>query len=103
MINLLDPTSPTPDDIHGARVKAKLTQQAAADLIGYSRRGWQDAESGRNNMLPAAWALFLLATGQHPSAKVEQMTTAWYDPSTKITYTDRDDAPRGAQIWPVTR
>ena len=66
MINLLDPNPPTPDDIMGMRHNAKLTQQAAADLIGYSRRGWQDAETGRNQISPAAWSLFLLATGQHP-------------------------------------
>ena len=66
MITLLDPTPVTPDDIMGMRHNAKLTQQQAADLIGYSRRGWQDAENGKTKMHPAAWALFLLATGQHP-------------------------------------
>lgn len=70
MITLLDPTPPTPDDIFGARLNAKLTQQQAADLIGYSRRGWQDAENGKNKLHPAAWALFLLATEQHPSHQV---------------------------------
>lgn len=67
MITLLDPTPPTPDDIMGLRHNAKLTQQAAADLIGYSRRGWQDAEGGKSKLHPAAWALFLLTTGQHPA------------------------------------
>ena len=70
MINLLDPTPHSPDDIMGMRHNAKLTQQQAADLIGYSRRGWQDAENGKNKLHPAAWALFLLATGQHPSHQV---------------------------------
>ena len=65
-MNLLDPAPPPPDVIQGTRIDAKLTQQAAADLIGYSRRGWQDAENGKTKMHPAAWALFLLATGQHP-------------------------------------
>jgi len=65
MINLLDPTPTTPADIASTRGNAKLSQQAAADLIGYSRRGWQDAEAGKTKMHPAAWALFLLATGQH--------------------------------------
>lgn len=58
MIDLLDPTPPTPDTIFGMRFNAKLSQQAAADLIGYSRRGWQDAENGRTKLHPAAWALF---------------------------------------------
>lgn len=66
MIDLLDPTPVTPADIMGKRQSANLSQQAAADLIGYSRRGWQDAEAGKTRMHPAAWALFLLATGQHP-------------------------------------
>jgi DNA-binding XRE family transcriptional regulator len=70
MITLLDPKQPTLDDIFGARFNAKLTQQQAADLIGYSRRGWQDAENGKNKLHPAAWALFLLATWQHPSHQV---------------------------------
>lgn len=67
MSNLLGPNPSTPDDIFGARFNAKLTQQQAADLIGYSRRGWQDAENGKNKLHPAAWALFLLATDQHQS------------------------------------
>ena len=70
MITLIDPTPYSPDDIMGMRHNAKLTQQQAADLIGYSRRGWQDAENGKNKLHPAAWALFLLATGQHPSHQV---------------------------------
>jgi len=70
MITLLDPTPYSPDDIMGMRHNAKLTQQQAADLIGYSRRGWQDAENGKNKLHPAAWALFLLATWQHPSHQV---------------------------------
>lgn len=67
MIDLLDPNPPAPDDIFGARFNAHLTQQQAADLIGYSRRGWQDAENGKTKLHPAAWALFLLATGYHPT------------------------------------
>ena len=70
MIALLTPTPPAPADITAARQAAKLTQQQAADLIGYSRRGWQDAENGKNKLQAAAWALFLLATGQHPSRHV---------------------------------
>jgi DNA-binding transcriptional regulator YiaG len=70
VINMLDTIQPTPNDIFGARHNAKLTQQQAADLIGYSRRGWQDAENGKNKLHPAAWALFLLAIGQHPSHQV---------------------------------
>ena len=65
MIDLLDPAPVTPANIMAKRQSVNLSQQAAADLIGYSRRGWQDAEAGKTKMHPAAWALFLLATGQH--------------------------------------
>jgi len=65
--------TPTPSGINAARKAAKLTQQQAADLIGYSRRGWQDAEYGKTKMHPAAWALFLLAVGQHPAARVTRL------------------------------
>jgi hypothetical protein len=47
-----------------------IHNEIVVDLIGYSRRGWQDAENGKNKLHPAAWALFLLATWQHPSHQV---------------------------------
>ena len=64
MINLLLP-APTPAAIAAARHAAGLSQTAAGALVGYTLRGWQDAESGRRNISAAAWALFLLATDQH--------------------------------------
>lgn len=27
---------------------------------------------------------------------------AWYDPTTRIVHLNRDEAPRGAVIWPLT-
>lgn len=57
---------PTPADIAQARATAGLTQTQAGALVGYTLRGWQDAESGRRNISASAWSLFLLATGQHP-------------------------------------
>lgn len=42
--------NPTPKEIKKARLAAGLTQRAAADLIGYSRRAWQEWESGRGTM-----------------------------------------------------
>ena len=62
---------PTPSDIAKARAAAGLTQTQAGLLVGYTLRGWQDAESGRRNISPAAWALFLLATGQHAYANLD--------------------------------
>ena len=64
VLNLLEP-SPTPEDILGCRLNSGMTQAKAAALVGYSLRGWQDAESGRTKLQAATWALFLLGTGQH--------------------------------------
>ena len=42
--------NPTPKAIKKARLAAGLTQQQAAELIGYSRRAWQEWEAGRRTM-----------------------------------------------------
>ncbi|MGH6625130.1 MAG: XRE family transcriptional regulator [Burkholderiaceae bacterium] len=60
------PPSPTGPEIKAARLAVGLSQSAAAELVGYSLRGWQDAEaSGAPKLHAATWAFFLLATGQH--------------------------------------
>lgn len=55
---------PTPDDIFGARLNAKHTQKQAAELIGISKRTWQDGERGVSRMAPANYRLYLILTGQ---------------------------------------
>ncbi len=62
--------APTPAAIAAARHAVGLSQTAAGALVGYTLRGWQDAESGRRNISAAAWALFLLKTNQHPTLKL---------------------------------
>jgi hypothetical protein len=63
--NLLLP-SPTGAELKAARLVAGLSQSAAAELVGYTRRGWQDAEASTTPKLQAAtWTFFLLATSQH--------------------------------------
>ena len=59
--------APTPQELLTARAKTGLTQVDAAKMAGLSWRGWQNAEAGLNVMRPAAWVMFLLATGQHPT------------------------------------
>lgn len=55
--------TPTPRKIQAARLKAKLTQAQAADLVGAGGyRSWQDWERGVNPMPPMAWELFQLKT-----------------------------------------
>lgn len=50
--------SPSPDDVRLARKNTGLTQEQAAQVIGATRRAWQEWEAGRRNMPPAKWELF---------------------------------------------
>ena len=63
-------SNPAPAAIKGARAAAGLTQTDAARLVYCTLRGWQQWESGERRMHPGLWALFLLRTGQHPSAQL---------------------------------
>ena len=62
--------SASPADIRAAREAAGLSQTAAGELCHRSLRAWQDAESGARNLDAAAWELFLLRTGTHPTHKL---------------------------------
>ena len=57
----------TPAAIRAARKAAGLTQTQAGALCHRSLRAWQDAEAGTRNLDAAAWELFLLRVGQHPT------------------------------------
>jgi hypothetical protein len=57
----------TPAGIRAARLAAGLTQTQAGALCHRSLRAWQDAEAGTRNLDAAAWELFLLRVGQHPT------------------------------------
>jgi DNA-binding transcriptional regulator YiaG len=57
----------TPAAIRAARLAAGLTQTQAGALCHRSLRAWQDAEAGTRNLDAAAWELFLLRVGQHPT------------------------------------
>jgi transcriptional regulator with XRE-family HTH domain len=54
----------TPDQIKKARLDAKLTQQAAADLVGITLKAWQHYEYALRNIPPLRWKLFLRLTEQ---------------------------------------
>lgn len=54
--------NPSPQEIREARVKAGLTQAKAGEIIGATRRAWQEWEGGRRNMPAAKWELFNLKT-----------------------------------------
>ena len=57
-----NPISPDPEDVRAARNSAGLTQEQAAQVIGATRRAWQEWEAGRRNMPGAKWELFQIKT-----------------------------------------
>lgn len=54
-----DATRPTVEQIREARAGAELSQAAAAGVILYSARAWQDWEQGRRSMPRALFDLFV--------------------------------------------
>lgn len=62
---------PSPTDITAARQEAGLSQAQAAELVGLGDKArWAEYERGARSPDAARWALFLLATGQHPHLTV---------------------------------
>lgn len=51
--------APTPLEIRRERTRRKLSQRAAAALIGRSKRGWQDWEYGHRRADPALFRYWL--------------------------------------------
>lgn len=65
---------PTPAAVLAARQCAGLNQAAAAALVGLgSHVRWSEYERGARTIDAARWALFLLATGQHPRAAARSL------------------------------
>lgn len=59
--------SPAPEAIKRAREAAGHSQEAAAHLVGLAGRlSWWRLENDKALLAPHLWALYLLATGQHP-------------------------------------
>lgn len=62
---------PTAERILAARLAAGVSQAEAARLVGLGKATrWSEHERGVTRIDPARWALFLLATGQHPRGQV---------------------------------
>ena len=60
--------NPTTTQIRAARVRAGLTQSAAAEVIHLgARERWTEYERGTSRMPQAKWELFLLKTNQTES------------------------------------
>ena len=56
---------PSPDEIVGMRINARLTQKQAATLVHSSEKSWRNWESDESlqshrRMHPAIWELFLI-------------------------------------------
>lgn len=64
----LIPPKPTPAEVLAARTAAGHSQAQATAVAGLAHAvRWSGFERGTGGMDPARWALYLLATGQHPS------------------------------------
>lgn len=69
VINAL--AAPPPEAITAARQAAGLSQAQAAELVGLGDKArWSEYERGARAPDAARWALFLLATGQHPTLQI---------------------------------
>ena len=55
-------TQPSALEVRDARTNAKLTQRAAAELVGITTRAWQYYEQGETKMKLPTWRLFLALT-----------------------------------------
>ncbi len=54
--------APSADELKQARLDAKLTQAAAAELVGITTRAWQYYEAGATTIKIPTWRLFLALT-----------------------------------------
>jgi transcriptional regulator with XRE-family HTH domain len=78
---------PDVSEIRGHRLRAKLTQGEAAKCCCVAQATWARWESGRNQMPPGLWKLFLIelkykgdvneANETIPSTSLEQITSTW--------------------------
>lgn len=53
---------PTAGEVRDARIAARLTQAAAAELVGITTRAWQYYEAGSTRMKLPTWRLFCALT-----------------------------------------
>ena len=58
------PRPPTPAEILGARMRARLSMADAAALVSTTEEIWESWERGLGEMNPSVWVRFREATGQ---------------------------------------
>ncbi len=54
--------TPTPEEIKAARIKAGLSQERSAEIVGREMRTWQYWENGDHNMPKGLWELYISKT-----------------------------------------
>ncbi|MBA9846761.1 XRE family transcriptional regulator [Ralstonia pickettii] len=59
------PGNPPPAEIKAARLRAGISQAAAARLVYKTTRAWELWEGGLRRMDPAFWELFLIRISEH--------------------------------------
>lgn len=63
---------PTSEELRALRRAANISQSKAAALVHLSNgTRWYEYESGKRNIDPARFELFLIKTSQHPTIKVK--------------------------------
>lgn len=68
---LIELPPPTVEQIAAARHAVGLSQAQAAELVGLGDKArWAEYERGARAPDAARWALFLLATDQHPTLQI---------------------------------
>ncbi|MBA9859505.1 XRE family transcriptional regulator [Ralstonia insidiosa] len=65
------PGNPPPAEIKATRVRADISQAAAAKLIYKTTRAWELWEAGKRRMDPAFWDLFLRRISEDAPGSVQ--------------------------------
>ena len=75
MMNDLLQDKPTPKEFKTMREQAGLSGAKTAEILGLSSRQYvSQLETGKYDISPQIWTLFLLITGEHPNYTITPKT-----------------------------
>ena len=75
MMNYLLQDKPTPKEFKAMREQAGLSGAKTAEILGLSSRQYvSQLETGKYDISPQIWTLFLLITGEHPNYTITPKT-----------------------------
>ena len=75
MMNDLLQEKPTPQEFKTMREQAGLSGAKTAEILGLSSRQYvSQLETGKYDISPQIWTLFLLITGEHPNYTITPKT-----------------------------